>query len=284
MKDVTVGVDGSETALAAVEWAADDAARRGAWLRIVHVVDRSPYELAASPELDAALSEVACRIMSGAEKTARARRPGLPTRLENIEGRPADVLRGLADESAGLVLGSRGMGRTAGSILGSVSMQVAGHSTGPVIIVPDRPRRRVGEIVVGLDDTADCHRPISYAFEKADLHGAEIRALHAWSLPTHSYAPAIDYDLNTVRAGQRAVATSRLARFRTRYPALPVSDDLRSAHPVEALVEASREADLVVVGAHGRGRADSIVMGSVSRRVLRHARCPIAVVRPCGRH
>ncbi|WP_062433644.1 universal stress protein [Herbidospora daliensis] len=284
MRDVTVGVDGSATSLAAVEWAADDAARRGAWLRIVHVVDRSPYELADSPELDAALADVACRIMSEAEKAARDRRPGLPMRLENVEGRPADVLRRLADESAGLVLGSRGMGRTAGSILGSVSMQVAGHATGPVIIVREPPGRRAGEVVVGLDDTADCPAPISYAFEQADLHGAEIRALHAWSLPTHPYAPEIEFDLNAVRAGQRAVATSQLATFRTRYPQLPVFDDLRSAHPVEALVDASREADLVVVGSHGRGRAGSMVMGSVSRRVLRHARCPIAVVRPCARH
>ncbi|GAB1817985.1 universal stress protein [Herbidospora sp. RD11066] len=270
--------------LAAVQWAADDAARRGSWLRVVHVIDRSPYELTQSPELDAQLADAACRIMTEAEKTARDQRPGLGMRLQSIEGRPADVLRRLADESAELVLGSRGMGRTAGSILGSVSMQLAGHARGPVVIVRDRPRNRVGEIVVGLDETADCQRPISYAFEQADLNGSEVRALHAWALPTHTYAPEITFDLEKVRAGQRAVAASQLAKHRKRYPRLEVFDDLRSAHPVEALVDASREADLVVVGSHGRGRAGSMVMGSVSRRVLRHARCPIAVVRPCGSH
>ncbi|WP_066361405.1 universal stress protein [Herbidospora mongoliensis] len=284
MKDVTVGVDGSPMSLAAVQWAADDAAHRGSWLRVVHVIDRSPYELTQSPELDAQLADAACRIMTEAEKTARERRPGLGMRLQSVEGRPADVLRRLADESAGLVLGSRGMGRTAGSILGSVSMQLAGHACGPVVIVRDRPRNRVGEVVIGLDETAECQRPISYAFEQASLHGSEVRALHAWTLPTHSYAPEITYDIESVRAGQRAVAAGQLAKHRKKYPTLPVFDDLRSAHPVEALVDASREADLVVVGSHGRGRAGSMVMGSVSRRVLRHARCPIAVVRPCAKH
>lgn len=284
MKDVTVGVDGSPPSLAAVEWAADDAARRGAMLRIVHVIDRYPYRLVDAAGLDDQFADLAGRIMTEAEKTARDRSPGLGMRLESAEGRPADVLRTMADESAALVLGSRGMARTAGSILGSVSMQLAGYATGPVVIVRDRPRRRVGEVVIGLDEAADCQNPISYAFEHASRHNAGIRALHAWVLPSHGYAPEITVDVDAVRAGQRAVAAHQLARHRTRYPALPVLDDLRTAHPVEALVDASREADLVVVGSHGRGRAGSTVMGSVSRRLLRHARCPIAVVRPCARH
>ncbi|NAS20638.1 universal stress protein [Herbidospora sp. NEAU-GS84] len=282
MKVVTVGVDGSPNSLAAVEWAADDAARRGAWLRVVHVVDRSPYRFVHSLELESQIAKVSGQIMTEAERTARHRRPGLGMRLEHIEGRPAEVLRRLAAESSGLVLGSRGMSRTAGGILGSVSTQVAGHATGPVVIVRDRPAERVGEVVIGLDDSADCQRPISYAFEQAALHHAEIRALHAWSLPGHSYAPEVDYDINAVRARQRAVAAGLLDRHRRRYPALPVVDDLRSAHPVEALVDASLRAGLLVVGSHGR--SGSMVMGSVSRRVLRHAHCPIAVVRPCTRH
>ncbi len=278
MKDVTVGVDGSPKSLAAVEWAADDAARRGAWLNIVHVIDRSPYKFIHSPELERKLAEVTCQIMTRAERTARDRRPGLGMRLEHIEGRPADVLRRLAGESAELVLGSRGMSRTAGGILGSVSAQVAGHSAGPVVIVRDRPRRPMGEIVIGLDDSADCPRPISYAFEHANLHDAEIRALHAWTLPAHTYAPEIDYDLGAVRARQRAVTARQLARHRKSYPALAVYDDLRSGHPVEALVEAStsrprrgRRARPVRVDGHGIGQPP----GAPARPLPHRRRAPV---------
>ncbi|WP_327049418.1 universal stress protein [Microbispora sp. NBC_01189] len=53
-------------------------------------------------------------------------------------------------------------------------------------------------------------------------------------------------------------------------------------HPVDALIQASRTADLLVVGSRGRGALGSAMLGSVSRGVLHHADCPVAVVRPPG--
>ncbi|GAA1010134.1 universal stress protein [Acrocarpospora pleiomorpha] len=283
MKDViVVGVDGSPASLAAVEWATDDAVRTRAALRIVFVLDRYPYEITRFPDhnLGDQLARGAARILDKAEQTALARSPGIAFTREIIEGRPAEVLRELAAGAAELVVGTRGMGGFARAILGSVSSHVAGHAPGPVVVVNRLPETTRGEVVVGVDDSPACRPALAYAFEQARLRGSAVRALHAWQVPVHAFAPEISYDMDEIRTAQHAVVTGLLDRYREEYPDVKVIEDVHSAHPVEALVDASGGADLLVVGSHGRGALGAVVLGSVSRGVLHHARCPVAVVRP----
>ncbi|MEO3860343.1 universal stress protein [Acrocarpospora sp. B8E8] len=283
MKDViVVGVDGSPASLAAVEWATDDAVRTRAPLRIVFVLDRYPYEIVKFPDhnLGDQLTRSAARILDQAEQTANARRPGMAVTTEVIEGRPAEVLRELAAGAAELVVGTRGMGGFARALLGSVSTHVAGHAPGPVVVVHRLPETTRGEVVVGVDDSPACEPALAYAFEQARLRGSAVRALHAWQLPVHAFAPEISYDMDEIRTAQHAVVAGLLDRWREEYPDVKVIEDVHSAHPVEALVDASGGADLLVVGSHGRGALGSVVLGSVSRGVLHHAKCPVAVVRP----
>ncbi|TDD11745.1 universal stress protein [Nonomuraea deserti] len=98
-------------------------------------------------------------------------------------------------------------------------------------------------------------------------------------LPVHVYAPAIVYDMDQVRTAQHQVARDRLAAFAGSRPQVKIIEDVPSTHPVDALTDASERADLLVVGSHGRGTLGSMLLGSVSRGVLHHARCPVAVVR-----
>ncbi|MEO3863292.1 universal stress protein [Acrocarpospora sp. B8E8] len=283
MKDViVVGVDGSPVSLAAVEWATDDAVRARVPLRIVFVLDRYPYEIAKfpNPDLDDQLARNAARILDKAEQTARARHQGIAVTTKVIEGRPAEALREQAAGAAELVVGTRGMGGFAGAVVGSVSMHVAGHAPGPVVVVRRLPEVSHGEVVVGLDDSPACQPALAYAFEQARLRGCAVRALHAWQVPVHAFAPEISYDMDEIRTAQYAVAAGQLDRWREEYPDVKVIEDIRCAHPVEALVEASSGADLLVVGSHGHGAIGSVLLGSVSRGVLRHAQCPVAVVRP----
>ncbi|MFC0553693.1 universal stress protein [Planotetraspora thailandica] len=277
---IIVGVDGSATGLAAVEWAADDAARRGCPLRLVCVVDRWAYGIVKFPTTAGdPLTMHAERALAEAEEVVRTRRPGVTVSAEIIEGLPAKILRDKAKEATEIVVGSRGLGGFTGILVGSVSTHVAGQAHGPVVVVHPGWKDVHGEVVVGIDGSPECEAALAYAFEQARTRGSSIRAVYAWQLPIHALAPEIGYDLDGVREAQQRVADEKLDPWR-RVSDVVVREDVVCAHPVDALVEASGSADLLVVGSHGRGALGSVVLGSVSRAVLHHSRCPVAVVRP----
>jgi nucleotide-binding universal stress UspA family protein len=277
---IIVGTDGSAAALAAVEWAADDAARQGRPLRLVCVVDRWAYGIVKFPTTAGdPLTLHAERALAEAEAVANKRQPDVTVSIEIIEGLPAKVLRDKAKEAAEIVLGTRGLGGFAGILIGSVSTHVAGQAHGPVVVVRPGWRDAHGEVVVGIDDSAECEAAIAYAVAQARARGSALRAVYAWQLPVHALAPEIGYDIDGVREAQHRVAAEKLAPWR-RQSEVTMLEDVVCAHPVDALTDASKTADLLVVGSHGRGALGSVMLGSVSRGVLHHAQCPVAVVRP----
>ena len=289
---IIVGTDGSPAATAAVRWAADDAARRGCPLRFVSVVDHWAYGIPKFPSSGGdPLTSHAERALSAAEAVARERQPDVKVSTEIVEGIPARVLRDKAAEAVEIVLGSRGLGGFAGIVVGSVSTHVAGHAPCPVVVVRPGWSGGGGEITVGVDDSPECEPALAYAFEQARTYGdagpatvrATVRAVHAWQLPAHPLAPEITYDVEELREAHRRVIGEKLAGPRSRYPEVPVREDIVYGHPVDGLVQASRGSALLVVGSHGRGALGAAMLGSVSRGVLNHAECPVAVVRsPSG--
>ncbi|MDP4510010.1 universal stress protein [Nonomuraea turcica] len=278
---IIVGVDGSVNSRAAVEWAANDACRMRVPLRVVYAMDGSWYQIGKYPDVglpDVLLRE-GRRILREAEALVHERQPTVDVTTQQVEGTPTVVLREQAKDATEIVVGSRGLGGFAGALLGSVSTHVAGHTHCPVVVVRGEHRPPQGEVVIGVDDSPECEPALAYAFEQAQLQGAALRVLHAWQLPVHAYAPAIAYDMDEVRTAQHQVVRNRLEALAKDYPQVKIIEDVHSAHPVEALTDASGRADLLVVGSHGRGAMGSVLLGSVSRGVLHHARCPVAVVR-----
>ncbi|MBO4273442.1 universal stress protein [Microbispora triticiradicis] len=278
---IVVGTDGSPAATAAVRWAADDAARRGCPLRLVSVVDHWAYGIPKFPTSGGdPLTRHAERALAAAEAVVREHRPEVRISAEIVEGVPARALRDKGEEAVEIVLGSRGLGGFAGLVVGSVVFHVAGHAPCPVVVVRPGWSGGRGEIVVGVDDSPECDPALAYAFEQARLHGCGLRAVHAWRLPVHPLAPEITYDVEEAREARRRVAAEKLAGPRRGYPEVPVHEEVVYGHPVDALIQASRAAGLLVVGSRGRGALGSVMLGSVSRGVLNHAGCPVAVVRP----
>ncbi|MFC5814787.1 universal stress protein [Nonomuraea harbinensis] len=278
---IVVGVDGSVTSRAAVEWAAGDAFRMREPLRLVYAVDRAPYQITRFPAGVApdALQRAGQKALAEAVALVHERQPTVEVTAETVEGSPAGVLRELDGSAVEIVVGSRGLGGLSGALLGSVSTHVAGHAHRPVVVVRGERFAPRGEVVVGVDDSHECEAALGYAFEQARLRGARLRALHAWQLPVHAFAPEVSYDLDEIGEARRQAVSDRLAAFREKYPQVDVVEDVRSGRPVEELADASAGADLVVVGSHGRGAVASALLGSVSRGVLHQARCPVAVVR-----
>lgn len=277
---VVVGVDGSASGFDAVVWAADDAYRWGAPLRAVCVVETWPYQVPQipSPEWEDALVTHARDVLAKAETIAREGRPGIEVSSDVIVGTPAMALREQAAGATELVVGSKGAGGFAGAVLGSVSMNLAGQAPGPVVVVRDGSATPRGEVVVGIDGSPACEPALAYAFRQAGSRNCTLRAVHAWPLP-FVLAADFSYDFEAVRLSHQRVAREQLAPWRERYPRVDVVTDVQQGHPVKALTTAGDQADLVVIGSHGRSGLGSIVLGSVSRGVLHHARCSVAVVR-----
>ncbi|MGW4964665.1 universal stress protein [Nonomuraea sp. NPDC004186] len=275
------GVDGSRASCAAVAWAVDDAKRRHEPLRIVHAVNRDSYRFSrfhAAPEPDV-LDRMAQTMVTEAAELAGERQLDVEVSTEVVEGPAAVALREQAKDATEIVIGSRGLGGFEGALLGSVSLHVAGQAHCPVVVVRREQESVRGEVVVGVDDSPECEPALEFAFRQAELRGSPLRALHAWQPPVQLYAPQVNYDPDDVTAAANQVVAARIARFREAYPGVEVVEDVRRAHPVDALVTASAKAALVVVGSHGRGVIRSALLGSVSHAMLHHARCAVAVVR-----
>jgi len=270
---IVVAVDGSAPATAAVEWAAADARRRGRDLRIVHVCEQWPHSEAA---------EYCIGTLEAAADRARELAGTVKVTTELLSGNAVDQL---IDESASadsLVLGSRGLGGFAGLVVGSVSIAVAGHAAGPVIVVRAPRATEHGRVVVGYDGSEHSRAAMEYAVEQARARGAQLHVVSALPVPIVSSYAAAAYIGMIEQAMQEEsqAARERVIPWRQGNPDLVITDGESREHPVSALIAAAGTADLVVVGSRGRGGFASAVLGSVSHGVLHHVACPVAVVRP----
>ena len=132
-------------------------------------------------------------------------------------------------------------------------------------------------IVVGVDGSTDADAALRWAVSEAGLHEATLAALLAWSyLDQHHTSKAEAFDPAYGEDDARETLLAALERVGAADSVEPlVVCDL----PDRALLDAGRDADLLVVGARGHGGFAGLLLGSVSERVLEHAPCPVALVR-----
>lgn len=141
MQTILVGVDGSEAAGMALEFAVEEATIRGAELRVISVWElptfpKPEFEAGVLPREYLGLEAQAEAIVAEAVKRAKELNPDLPCKGETLEGRPALVLVEEAEGADLVVVGRRGEGGLAALLLGSVSRHVADHAPCPVVVVP----------------------------------------------------------------------------------------------------------------------------------------------------
>ncbi|TDE36807.1 universal stress protein [Actinomadura sp. 6K520] len=273
---VLVGADGSAPSDLAVAWAADEAARTGRSLRLVHVVETAMLDVPArtTDGIVAELTEAGSRILRDAEALALRRQPRLVVETEAVhEPDVPSGLRRFAGESAAVVVGHRGRGGFTGLLLGSTGLRLTGTYPGPVVVVRDRADITADEVVAGVDLVEDPAPVLDYAFATAAAREAPLRVVHARQPAPLAVEARVDR--RNAEETTREHLTSVLAPWRDRYPDVKVAEEVFVGHPVDALATASANAGLVVVGSRER----NIPLGSVSHGVLHHARGPVAVVR-----
>lgn len=284
---IVVGVDGSRSALAALDWASAEASSLRRPLRIVHSFVRPLVRVPLGPvgagPVDEGLRAAAERVLVHAEASVRAKVPALDVTRELVVGAATPALLSVVRDARLLVVGSRGLGGFGGLLLGSVGIAMVAHAPCPVVVV--RPRvdhhssRASKGIVVGVDGTERSAAAIEFAFETAARWKVGLTAVRAWAPPPAS--PSLVVPLDRVVGLERHTLAATLDAARRAFPQVAVESKLvRDTHdPSRALIAESADADLVVVGSRGRGPLASPLLGSVSQSVLEHAQCPVAVVR-----
>ena len=290
-KPIIAGTDGSGDSLRAVEWAAREAALRRAPLQIVCVAAHSPrmswHQPSGRPDdvAEAGYESHACALAAAAERASELE-PELAIETRLLFGPPA---RTLAETTAGasmLVVGSRGAGLFSALVLGSASRYAATHGRCPVVVERQEPAYGQGEIVVGVGELDQCDAALGFAFEEADLRGARLVVMHAWSCFVPAAEPgshladperAVNHSGHQLYHGMAARLEDMLAGWREKYPAVETGTEIIHAHPGHLLAQASARADLVVLGRQpsytGGSGADSVI-----HAVLHHARGPVAVI------
>ncbi|MFC4913883.1 universal stress protein [Actinomadura gamaensis] len=270
--EVIVGIDGSAHAWRALDWAADHAVRHRLGLRLLH------GSHALSP--DGTIPERALRRLAAERRDllAEAREYVLKSHPElEVATRlvAADPGRALVRASGGAALvsvGSRGVGGFEELLLGSVGAYAAAHARCPVLVVPrfaPYPADAPARLVVGVDGRYAENDLLEWAFREAASRGAELVALHA---------VGVEFGAPRRRVAEDTELAEALAGTTARFPDLPVKRELTEQRAARALVEASRNAALVVVGGRRRRGLGNVVPGRVVHAVLHHAHCPVVVV------
>ena len=299
---IVAGVDGSEQALRAVEWAAREAVRRKAPLRIISVSampSRMRPHNTTPTTVAETLHKMSARALAAALTRAREVAPGLLIDTVLAAGAPARALTASGSGASMLVVGTRGAGGFSAMVLGSVSRYVAMHAPCPVVVAHEDSMAVHREIVVGVGDPAEAADSLGFAFDEASMRGARLTAVHALELLPE--AALRDEEADRLREvavmaaegadaasdpgifvpDDEAAATVELAEvidgWRDKYPEVPVSQQVIRGHPGRVLASYSARADLLVIGRHDDSTGLARV-GSIQHPVLNHAHGPVAIV------
>lgn len=136
------------------------------------------------------------------------------------------------------------------------------------------------KIVVGMDGSEPSKCALRWALKQAALSGSAVHAVTSWEFPafyTWEGGPMPPDDFAESARKSLDDAVDEVEHEMS--PATPVQRDLAHGHAAQALIDASADADLLVVGSRGHGSFYGALLGSVSQRCAAHAKCPVVIVR-----
>jgi nucleotide-binding universal stress UspA family protein len=274
-RGILVGYDGSTDADVAVTWAADTAEQTGVPLRVAVVEDVSLTDgggmwTASYWDNVEAQARAALVALGVAEPDVRRQR-----------GRPVPLLLDQAGEAELLVVGSRGHGRVGEILLGSVSQHLAGNAPCPVAVIRLADRPRSARIVVGMDGSGPALRALEHACRRAGATGEKVVAVHGWrvgNVPVDKRGN-VPTKLSSHLLEHERELSSWTSAARAAFPEVAIQEEVITVSPARAVVDASSDASVVVVGSRGRNAVTGLLLGSTSHEVLHRAHCSVVVVR-----
>ena len=291
--EIIVGCDGSEPSFEALRWAVHEARRCHAAVRIVSCYPTPGDDGREAPRLatekvsthkDGAVAVVDKAIEYASSIDSTLVLEGVALAASPVVGLTSSAVAG--DE---IVVGASGHSGLIGGLLGSVAAGVTHRSHVPVVVVPAKSVVDFGDsmqrIVVGVDGSPESLVALDWAYNAAALSGADLDVVHGWIYPypvSEASPREVRKPMEFDAQHELEVSLDSLGRRLTDGPVV-VRSRLCEQSAVDALLTASDGADLVVVGSRGRGAFRASLLGSVSRTLVQHATCPVAVVRQAQR-
>lgn len=280
---VVAGVDGSEAGLQAVRYAAAAAAETGCTLEIVHVAPAYQMLPPVRPvEPPFAYEDVYRAVLGEAKAAALEVAPDVRYRTSVRRGPTVPQLARASRGAELVVLGAK-RGGLRHVWTGRIKTGVAVRAACPTVAVPPewQPGTSHGRVVVGVKEPERARPLLAEGFAEADRRGAELVVVHGWKLPSaYDDIVADRVGAQQMRAGAESWIEDQLVELRQEHPEVNVTIEVVHASGADAIVEASRDADLVLM-VRTAGRHALPHLGSTARAVLRAAACPV-MVRPVG--
>lgn len=253
---ILLGYGGSEHSKIALAWADDVAYQLS---RPLHVLV-SALDVVDVP--DVPKEHEAAHVTDELERLlAKASAPR--TSVTTVLSAPGQALIREAEHAHLTVLGARTQGPLKSMVSGSVSQHVTRHAPGPVVVVREPRTRHTGRVVVGIDGSDHSLKALKFALRHAGETEGHVLALHVHRQSGDITDEKVEQVINRAVRGREGVRVE-------------VSHVEGSAP--EVLAEASREADLLVIGTRGRSALRTFLVGSVTQSVLQLSQCPVAVV------
>ena len=297
---VVVGFDGSPHSQHALRWGARAANLRNVPLTVAsaYLSPHSDYLHSVHPGPDDNLSR---RIADGMLAEARQwlEEDGHQGEVEYLAviGDATAGLVSVSEDAELLVVGRRGLGRFWGRILGSVAAALPAYAHCPTVVVhsPEDVERKAGDytetpdlardtrgICVGVDSSDHARHAAITAAHEAKRLGVSLEVVHAqppfignsnvWYLQQHE-----DLEQQTTQ-NTLEFLTAEVELLQEQVPGVEMKPTVMRGAPAEAMIECSEKSQLTVLGTRGRGGFTSLLLGSVSRTTLAHARGTVMVV------
>ncbi len=280
---IVVGLDGSPGSNAALAWAVAQTGRFGSitpvatWLLPWWASGVGAPGVYAPPPTE----ELQSQAVATLEEQIAGIDPAVLLPSIVTHGRPGKVLVDLAQPGDLLVVGTRGRGAIADTLLGSVSTYVASHARCPVAIVPAQGAEVEGppRVVVGADGSDTARHALDWAIENTD-DGTVIDVVHAWSLMPISGFETTPTLIDQLRESAEALAAKIVdeAIARHQLPAGRITGRAEAGDARNVLRNASEGAQLLVVGAMGHRGVAHLLLGSVATALVHQPALPIVVV------
>ena len=269
----------------ALAFAATQAARAGCGIHLVHVVELYP-ETPERAAIDEAVTRGGrARLEAAVERTRSLLSADITLTSELAVGAVVPTLVDISRRATMIVLEPRHLSTARRVFTRSTSSGVAAHARSPVVSVPASwtPERRNGgprKVSVGVDALGRSGPVLATAAEQAKGRGARLHVLHTWSVPTgyevrSAQRPHLEWVAQATRDAQGAVD---LLADGAAGPEVEV--EAKYARASDALIEASRDADLLVIGRHDPLVPFGSHLGPVARAVLHDAECPVLLAVP----
>jgi len=279
-RKILVAVDSSESGRNALHQAFKLANDEKCWITVTSVVP--PYEgeieLVGVSDIRAVLRKPCDEALAEVEKIAKTERMLVKTVCEEGEVHERIVDLADAENCDVIVMGKRGLRRIERALIGSVTARVIGHTQRDVLVVPLGTVVGWKKIVLATDGSKHSAKAMERAISFAKSYGGELRVISVVDVPTEFYAEAPQAVDDLVRKAKGYVAD---VKKQAEAEGVKAETFVGEAEADEAITNLAKEqnADMIIIGSHGRTGLRRLLMGSVAEKVIGYAPCPVLVVK-----